>query len=187
MVCVCGRAISKRINLLLDRKSNTLSYRNWQRLSISFLYKEVYEYATFSSLVNSLLRPHAMEAVILLRSRFVGFLGDVEVSQEQKIHADFLTAEGVLVYVSDGHYRMASPLIDGLIRTKVIPLRFPTAPSTNPLFWKSDESLDVLKALVASLQVFDKELIRLAISRSYKLSKVMIGGSLGCLIPRESV
>jgi hypothetical protein len=187
MVCLCGSTFAKRTDSLLDRKSNTLSYRNWQRLSINFLYNEIYEHATFGSLVDSLLRSHATESVVLLRSRFVGFLDVVKVTQEQKIHADFLTAEGALVYVSDTHYRMASPLIDGLIRTKVIPVRFPTAPSTNPPFRKSGESLDILKAVVASLEVFDKELIRLAPSRSHKSSKVIIGGSRGVLVPRESV
>jgi hypothetical protein len=179
--------MSRNIHFLLDRNSNTLSYQNWERLSMKVMNKEIHEYNTFRSLVASLRRPHSRDAVILLRSRFAGFLGDVKVAPQDESLTNFLTEEGVLTDLSEGYYRMASALIDGLIRLKVIPVVFPAAPQTPPPLRNDDELLDVLNALIMSLEVFDRELMRLAPSRSYKSSKVRVGGSRNVRVPRESV
>jgi hypothetical protein len=61
------------------------------------------------------------------------------------------------------------------------------APLTEPPFDNSQQSLDVLSALTESLKCFDKQLICLAPSRSYKLSKVKVNGLYNAPVPRECV
>ena len=51
----------------------------------------------------------------------------------------------------------------------------------------NDEALNILDVLIESLKFIDKDLIRLAVSRSYKTSPVNIRGSLDRHVPRESV
>ena len=140
-------------------------------------------------MVESLRRAEAEDAVGLLRSRFLGFLGDVTVFDEEEDLADFLTTEGVLLRPDPvvPTYRMASALVDGLLRRKVIAYKFRNAPSTEPPFQNSRTSLHVLTALTQSLKCFDKELVRLAPSRSYKSSKVKVSGSSDVQVPRESI
>jgi hypothetical protein len=190
MVCLCGRTISNNIAILLDDNSRTLSSESWERFPIAELYEDIYAYNTFRSMIISLRHPEANSAVKLLRSQFAGFLDDVTMhTDEEEELADFLTAEGVLLRpdVKRPRYHMASPLVDGLIRTRVIPAQFPNAPTTTPPFRSNGTTLRVLDALIESLKVFDKDLIRLACSRSYKSSLVKVGGLSDVSVPRESV
>src|ERR1700722_4288384 len=191
MVCLCGRAISDNITQLLDHNSRTLSYDSWERFPVEELYKEIYAYNTFLFMLSALRRPEANLAVKLLRSRFAGFLDDVTLhTDEDEELADFLTAEGVLLKpdARTARYRMVSPLVDVLIRVRVIPAQFPRAPPTIPPFRNNGKSLHVLDTLIQSLQVFDKDLIRLACARSYKSSStVKVGGLSHVPVPRESV
>jgi hypothetical protein len=81
---------------------------------------------TFRSLRASLRQPQSQEAVSLLRSHFAGFLSEVEISdanETQRRLAEFLASEGVLLKhdLRQGVYHMASPFIDTLIRSQVIP------------------------------------------------------------------
>jgi hypothetical protein len=141
-------------------------------------------------MIISLRRPDANPAIQLFRSKFAGFLGDVTIyTDKDEELADFLTAEGALLRpdVDTRLYRVASPLVDGLIRARVIPVQFPNAPSTPPPFRNNKTALYVLDALIESLKVFDKDLIRLACSRSYKSSSVKVGGLSQVPVPRESV
>lgn len=138
-------------------------------------------------MIESLSRVDASSSVNLLRSRFAGFLGDVTlIDKKVEKDADTLTSEGVLLKpdYTMPCYRMASPLVDGLIRNHLIPARFPNAPSSPPPAQHTGD-VDVLGILVESLRFFDKDLILRASSCSYKTPKMKIHGSRH--VPRESV
>jgi hypothetical protein len=138
-------------------------------------------------MIRSLLREEATSAVNLVQSRFVGFLDVVSLMDaKQEQDADFLTAEGVLLQSAPHDYHVASAFVDGLIRRYLIPEKFPNAPSTNPPMTR-DGRLCILEVLAQSLKFFDKELICLAAARSYKQSKVNVGGFCAVPVPRESV
>lgn len=150
MVCLCGLVISNNKQSLLDR--GEVSYRNWVTFPITQLYKEIFAYNTFRSMVKSLLRPEAEDAVHLLRARFLGFPGNVTVFDKEEDLADFLTAEGALVRPDpvSPTYRMTSALVDGLLRDKVITQKFLNAPYIDPPFDDFRRSLNVLSALTES-------------------------------------
>ncbi|KAF8812558.1 hypothetical protein BYT27DRAFT_7087461, partial [Phlegmacium glaucopus] len=182
MVCLCGRIIFNNLQSLLDDNSKTVMNHTWQQFPADWLYNELFAYNTFRAMLDSLSSSNASPAVALLRSYFLGFLGDVEINNgEQEKFVDFLTSEGVLLKPSASNkYRMASPLIDGLIRTRLIPLLFPLAPRSAPLCHDDGKSLHILNTLIKSLEFFDKDLICLARFRSYKTP-------MGKPVPRESI
>ena len=141
-------------------------------------------------MVDSLLSEKATSAVDLLRSDFLGFFGDISIyNAEQQKHADFLTAEGVLLKpeIDAATYHMASPFVDSLIRQHVIPKKYPNAPSTPIPKRPEGRPMDTLKVLKESLKCFDKNLIREASDRSYKKLDVKVGGLRNIRVPRESV
>ncbi len=186
MVCLCGRTIFKNMHKLICRDSRTISHNLWQRFPAERLYSAISGHNTFDSMIESLSRPEACSPVNLLRSRFAGFLGDVTLTDEKaKKDADTLTSEGVLIKPDPdiACYRMASPLVDALIRNKLIPTIFPNAPSLYVLRIEND--VDFLDILIESLKFFDKYLILMASVVSYKRPKVKVRGSDG--VPRESV
>ena len=188
MVCLCGNTISQNLSSL--QHNGTVSYQDWMEFPDSRLYEEIAAYNSFRSMVESLNRPDAQEAVRLLRSDFLGYSGDVKLSNyNEQCLADFLTAEGVLLKPDrlSPTYRMTSALIDGLVRRNIIANLFPNAPKS-PLPLDESGQLDFLKTLVESLKCFDKELIRLAASHSYKSSKAaIVDGTPYAQVPRESV
>jgi len=189
MVCLCGRTIYRNVQDLVDPQSRTISYYRWQRFPAEQLYGEISLYNTFNSMILSLTRAEYSSSVDLLRSQFAGFLGNVTLTDEKlKMDADTLTSEGVLLKPNPALacYRMASPLVDGLIRNKLIPTRFPNAPSSPPPLQHTGD-VDILGILIESLKFFDKALILNASSCSYKTSKVKIQGPHGRHVPRESV
>src|SRR4051794_25436918 len=97
MICLCGRAIADNLQDEVNQSKN-LTYKTWQDFSIDKLDKRIYTYFTFQRMVDSLLSEQATDAVNLLRSYFIGFLGDVSIEDKTKQkQADFLTAEGVLL------------------------------------------------------------------------------------------
>jgi hypothetical protein len=187
MVCLCGLVIEKHVYDLLN--GSTITYAQWNDFPTNALYDEMYAYNTFRSMVRSLLSSDAKDAVDLLRCRFLGYPGDVSVLDEELDHADFLTAEGVLRKsdLVSQTYHMTSALVDGLLRRKVIAVKFRNAPPTEPPFYNSRQSVDILSALTEALKCFDKRLIHLAPSRSYKISTVVVNGSRKAQVPRESV
>lgn len=81
---------------------------------------------------------------------------------------------------------MSSPLVDGLIRNRLIPALFRNAPSS-PIPYQQTGDVDVLGILIESLKFFDKALIFTASSCSFKMPKVKTHGSPGGCVPRESV
>src|SRR3954463_14670863 len=122
MICLCGRAIAE--NLV---KTDNLTYEAWQDFSTNQLEDRIYAYRTFRRMVDSLLSEKATSAVDLLRSRFIGFLGDVSIEDAtKKMQADFLTAERVLLKpeIDGNHYCMASALVDSFIRQHIISQRY---------------------------------------------------------------
>jgi hypothetical protein len=193
MVCLCGRTIERNMEILVNPQTETsriIPYISWQHFSVERLYGEISQYNTFASMIESLSRAEASSAVNLLRFRFVGFLGDVILTDEkEKKDADILTSEGVLLKSDPAIecYRIASPLVDGLIRNKLIPDIFPNAPSSPLPLQHTGDVIDVLGILIKSLNFFDKALILFASSCSYKTPKVKIHGSDGGHVPRESV
>jgi hypothetical protein len=187
MVGLCGRTIQRNMERLADPQSRSISYSSWQRFPAERLYGEISQYNTFGSMIESLSRAEAFSSVNLLRSLFTGFLGDVTLTDDKKKKdADTLTSEGVLLKLDPtlARYRMASPLVDGLIRNQLIPAMFPNAPSS-PLPCQRTGDVDTLGILVESLKFFDKTLILNASSCSYKKPKMKIFGSHH--VPRESV
>jgi len=84
-------------------------------------------------------------------------------------------------------FRVSSPLIDSIIRQLVIPILYPSCPSTPSPTKFEGGSLDVLETLKIVLQFFDQELIKWASRRSYKISKVYVNGHRNVKVPRESV
>jgi|SRR6266550_1618572 len=189
MVCLCGRTIFKNMHTLISHESRIISYNLWQRFPEEELYDQISSYSTFNSMIQSLSRAENSSSVDLLRSQFAGFLGDVTLTDEDaKKDADILTSEGVLLKPNHHRpcYRMSSPLVDGLIRNRLIPAIFRNAPSS-PIPYQQTGDVDVLGILVESLKFFDKALIFTASSCSFKMPKVKTHGSPGGCVPRESV
>ena len=189
MVCLCGRTIFKNLLPLIDHSAN-LSYQIWQQYPANELYEDIAAYNTFGFMLASLCRLEARDSMTLLRSRFVGFLEDVILQNPAEADAaNFLTSEGVLLKPDPArpHYHMASPLVDGLIRNKLIPRLFPDSPSSTPPLQDEGEGLHVLNTLIESLKFFDKTLIRLAAQNSYKKLKIKIPSVFNGQVPRESV
>lgn len=187
MVCLCGRVIASNTQLLLD--NNVLSYLNWVRFPVERLHQVICADNAFRSMVESLRRDEARDAVNLLRSCFLGFPGDVVVLDKEEHLVDFLTSEGVLLRPDPlvPIYHIASALVDGLLWRKVIAYKFRNAPSAEPPLQNSGKSLHVLNAVTQSLKCLDKDLVCLAPSRPYKSSKVKVGGSNCIKVPRESI
>ena len=184
MVCLCGRAISDNLRILL-RDTKTLTSQSWQNFA-GTLYDHMFAYNTFYAMYRSLLQPNALEALFLLQSRFAGFLDDVQqYNKEEAEYADFLTAEGVLARPSplEPTYRMSSAFVDGFIRTHVLPAKFRNCPSQAPPC--DTKTMHVLEILTEALKYFDKDLIRLAANCSYKTPGRKIPGL--NQVPRESV
>jgi hypothetical protein len=75
-------------------------------------------------------------ALDLLRSYFTGFLGEVQLEGNDVKLAKALTAGGILIKQTalGTSFRMASPLIDGFIRTRLFPFISPNAPAVPPPF-----------------------------------------------------
>ena len=190
MVCLCGRTVCEYLSSLLDSDSENVSYRNWQQFLTNNvnLYDEIQAYDTFGFILRSFARPEAAATVTLLRSCFVGFLDEVELKDDvERDLADSMVSIGALLKPDSvrPYYRMASPLLDGLIRCRLIPNKFPDSPSS--VLPYEDGQFLFLGILIESLKFFDKALIRLAASRSYKTSKVEIPGVPDGHVPRESV
>ena len=184
MTCICGKVVSDNLKTLLDHRSKTITYANWQKFLVSKLHNEILAYNTFRNMVNYLKAPIAHAAVRLFRTAFAGFLGEVEVIDRDEDLADLLTSEGVLSRPNRAHlkYHVTSPLIDSLIRLKVIPHQFPAAPRL-----QLPPDMPIPRILEECLKCFDKELMREARWRSSKVSRVPINGSSNVPVPRESV
>jgi hypothetical protein len=188
LVCLCGLLIQESPDLL-DDSLNTITLEKWRGIPVDKLYDHVTSYNTFKRLAASLLEPRAHDALLFYRHEFAGHTDVVEVGIHQTGLGDFLAAEGVLLKlkVTARDYRVASPLIDGIIRTRIIPKKFPNGPSIHVPFQESQHSVDVLGILLESLKFFDKDLISLASVRSYKTANVPVHGFPEGQVPRESV
>ena len=183
MVCLCGRVVLNHLPSLLD-DGRSVSFSNWQRFPTTALFNAILAYNTFRTLVTSLRTERAQNAVQLYRTRFAGFLEDVDLSESDQILADFLTAQGALSrrVAEEPKYRVASPLIDALVTLQVIPNQFPIAPMIPvPII------LDIPFVLTEVLKCFDKDLIQSAYSCSFKTSMVPVNGSYHSQVPRESI
>ena len=187
MTCICGKVVSDNLKTLLDHQSKTITYANWHKYPVSNLHDEILAYNTFRSMVKNLKTPGAQAAMRLFRTAFAGFLGEVEVFDLDEDLADLLTSEGVLSKPDRAFqkYHVTSPLIDSLVRLKVIPSQFPGAPAISPL--QLPLNALVPRILEECLKHFNKELIQNARWRSSKVSRVPVNGSSSARVPRESV
>lgn len=122
-------------------------------------------------MINSLVNLKGGPAITLLRRRFLGYLNDVDLNDNDKASADLLTSEGVLLkpYSDRLCYRMSSPLVDGLIRTKLLPVLYPLTPPDPPLL-RGDHSLDVFETLKKAVGLFDGRHMADASQTSFKSS-----------------
>ncbi|KAF8639261.1 hypothetical protein AX16_010333 [Volvariella volvacea WC 439] len=124
LVNVCGAAIQ---NDLLPLKDRTLNLARWQNFIPSLL-GNVLEYSTFERMVKSLKRQK--DAVDCLRSRFLGHFNEfVSVLPGGQPLAEFLAALGVLSpkQRDRSQFKMTSPIVDSLIRQRIIPIIYPIA------------------------------------------------------------
>jgi hypothetical protein len=151
MICLCGRAIYSNLSLLLCH-SLTLAYETWQRFPVTDLYLEISDYPTFRSMRDSLMRPNAEAALKLFRSHFAGYLEPVELPEDYENLADFLTTEGVLLRPNRKQrlYHTSSPLLDGYIRTSILPARFFRTPLNPPPIPKNSKRYSHTPCLVSS-------------------------------------
>ena len=111
--------MEENLHRLLDRRNIRLAIEAWQSFSARTLRNRIHSYPTFQSIMLSLEKHE--DAVSLLRCYFCGFLEDVTQPITDVLIGDFLTAQGVLIKrdLKGQTYSMASPLIDGLIRSRV--------------------------------------------------------------------
>ncbi|SRR6266576_4404576 len=146
MVCLCGRTIFNERHTLIDHESRSMSYHLWQQFTAERLYDAISKHDTFHSMIEVLFRAEASSCINLLRSRFAGFLGDVTLTDTAAINdANVLTSEGILLRPNRdiACYRMASPLMDGFIRTESFRTNFRLllhhkshiSPQGVPTFW----------------------------------------------------
>ncbi|ORZ08255.1 P-loop containing nucleoside triphosphate hydrolase protein [Lobosporangium transversale] len=190
MICLCGRSIHEYLRSKVNDSTNCLDYDTWQVFSTHNQNKRMFSYHTFRRMVDSLLSESATDAVNLLRTDFIGYLGDISITDmEQQGLADFLTAEGVLIRLDDSNYRMASAFIDSFVRRYIIPSKYPNAPSESPPKEGQEALLNILETMKIALRFFDKNLIMQAGIRSYKRSgkTVKAMGRYNAKVPRESV
>ncbi|KAG0011910.1 hypothetical protein BGZ80_000336 [Entomortierella chlamydospora] len=181
MICLCGQAIHDNLRSKVNESTKNLDYRTWQDFSIDYLNGKILSHHTFRRIVDSLSSNSATDSVNLLRIHFVGYLGDVSISDlEHQILTDFLTAEGVLIKHDDKNYCMASAFIDSFVKRYIIPTKYPQAPSKPASCYQ--EPLDVPDTLTAALQFFDKDLIRQAGTR--KTAKIF---NFDFIVPGENV
>ncbi|ORY98435.1 P-loop containing nucleoside triphosphate hydrolase protein [Lobosporangium transversale] len=189
MICLCGRSIHEDLRSKVNGSTKCLDYDTWQDFSTDNQNERMFSYHTFRRMVDSLLSESATDAVNLLRTYFIGYLGVISISDMEKQRlADFLTAEGVLIRLDGSKYCMASAFIDSFVRRYIIPSKYPHAPSESPPK-KRGGSLDILEIMKIALRFFDKNLIMQAGSRSYKGSgkTVKVMGDCNVSVPRESV
>lgn len=182
LVNVCGTEIQH----ILPLENEKLTPTCWQTF-IPSLMANVTGYSTFRNMIDLLLQRN--EAVDCLRTHFLGHFDDfVSCPANKKPQADFLTTLGILTPNETGSkFRVISPLIDSLIRPRVISAIYPLIPSTLPPREYEGGPLDFLAALKASLKTFDKDLISRAASHSYKAAKVQVDGHRRTWVPRDSV
>jgi len=137
-------------------------------------------------MVNTLMEQQ--EAVDLLRLKFLGeFDQYIGVDGKENL-ANFLSALGVLSPELGGSkYRMSSPMIDLLIRQRVIPALYPIVPSTPIPKRYAGGPIDIYAILKVVLEIFDGSLIKRAAETSYKTATVKVGGRTKVKVPRESI
>ena len=170
MVNIFGAAIDKTLPYF---EGQTYGLAHWQNLMPSML-GDVLAYGTFYTLVEILRR--YTDAVDCVRLQFLGnfdeFITPVDDNQ-----ARFLAVLGVLTPNDDGSkFKMASPMIDSLVRKCVIPTAYPVCP-TVPAPIKPNGALDCLETLKEAVKVFDKDLIEGAAERAYKTAPVQVDES----------
>ncbi|GES85313.1 P-loop containing nucleoside triphosphate hydrolase protein [Rhizophagus clarus] len=181
LVNLCGRVV--------DAISG--EYSEWILYKINNLGMEISNYATFMRLIKSLKSDDARDAMNLLRTRFLGSLDTEEITDCNELSlVRFLISEGVLIYEGDFRnsktFRMSSPFIDLLIRRYVIPDLYPSYP-LNKAPLRGDYKLDTLRILETALSYFDKDIIQMGSSRSFKIAPGRVNGKTKARVPRESI
>ncbi|CAB4480140.1 unnamed protein product [Rhizophagus irregularis] len=180
LVNLCGRVI--------ESCPNKLDYASWKLYEIEKLGDEISKYRTFKRMTDDLKIKDAMilSGVILLRTRFLGTLNDVKITDNKELElVEFLISEGVLMETGPKTFKMFSPFVDSLIRRHVIADLFPLAPSIHVP--KERGIIKTLEVVKEAIRFFDKEIISRAYHNSFKTAHVYVGGILKNLVPRESV
>ncbi|RHZ83804.1 hypothetical protein Glove_87g232 [Diversispora epigaea] len=189
LVCLCGRAIYRKILLRLDKKRH-ISFDIWKHFSVMLLGGEIIEYQAFLRMKDALLMDDldTRRAVKLLRTNFMSNIDFVPVAENQMDLAFFLTAEGVLIPGEDfGTFKISSPLVRWLILQRIIPQVFPSSPKVEVPYHSSSQTLDILEILKQAIRTFDKENMGLAFIRSSKKVHVNVNKVKNQRVPRESV
>ncbi|RGB29791.1 hypothetical protein C1646_310438 [Rhizophagus diaphanus] len=186
LVCLCGCAIED--NLLRNLNRRCLSYEIWECYKASSLMDAIVNYQTFRNLVKSLQSPKVKNVLDFFRNHFLVDFGH-EINVDADINsAEYLASEGVLVPGKEaGSFKLSSPLVRWLILQRVIPIVFPSCPKEEIPLFRDSNDLDTLITLKLAIRSFDKDIIRLARLRSYKIAKVRVNGKTNQSVPRESV
>ncbi|KAG0055760.1 hypothetical protein BGZ83_007485 [Gryganskiella cystojenkinii] len=188
LVNVCGVALEARLAWLPNGQEANMNH--WGSV-VGNLLSEMQGYGTFQRLVTDLTEKSDSQVLALAfyRSRFLGNTSAMTVYVDginERNLAAYLAALGVLLPAPGNNFKIASPLMDSLIRQTVIPKAYPDAPkTTSPK--RSDGSLDILEVVKTALHFFDKELIAQACRWSYKSSPVRVNNNRNQPVPRESV
>ncbi|PKY53660.1 hypothetical protein RhiirA4_499407 [Rhizophagus irregularis] len=188
LVCLCGKAINS--NLVFKLENGRLTSLTWLNFVINSMQDTIFDYNTFRRMIITLKKKEVRPAIELLRSVFLGSFDFVPIydSEEKKL-AEFLTAEGVLMRdeTDKNNFRMSSIFVDDLIRRRLIPVLYKSAPTCAvPL--KEDDTLDILKILQTAIQFFDKDIISNAFIRSFKVASTLyVDGQKEKQVPQENV
>src|SRR4051812_19024301 len=190
LVCLCGKAINLNLMSKLD-EDRKLSFLTWLNFVIDSMLNKILDYSTFRKMITILTeKKEAKPAVKLLRSTFLGSFNFVKISDSEELKlAESLTAEGVLLRdeMNTENFRMSSIFVDDLIRQRVIPVLYKSAP-TCAVPIKEDDTPDTLKILQTAIQFFDKDIISNAFIRSFKVAYTLyVDGKKKKRVPRESV
>ncbi|KAI1319084.1 hypothetical protein EDD11_004973 [Mortierella claussenii] len=187
LVNISGVAMDDSLVSLPDGEKVDMNH--WRPV-VNTLLSKVSGYGTFQRLIRDLTgqSDRQVSALAFYRSHFLGNTSEmtVRVYECQRHFAEYLAVLGVLYPESEDTFKIASPLMDSLIRQTVIPVAYPNSPNTRPPK-RSDKSLDILEVIKSTLRYFDKDFIVGAHLLSYKVAPVRVDNQPSQLVPRESV
>ncbi|RUS20152.1 hypothetical protein BC937DRAFT_86262 [Endogone sp. FLAS-F59071] len=190
LVNLCGRAIQSYTQEHAHTLKGQLSYRRWKLYSGEPLRQKIAEYHTFDKMIKSLSKDSSRKANDILRAYFLGYQDVVRLTNLNDIAcANFLVSEGVLISIENqtNSFKMSSPLVDSIIRRRVLPLLDTHAPKTAPIKLENG-TYNIWNLVATATSYFNKNILRNAIYRSFKLVRSgKVENRTHCEVPRESV
>ncbi|RUS14156.1 hypothetical protein BC937DRAFT_94264 [Endogone sp. FLAS-F59071] len=190
LVNLCGRAIESYTQEHAHTLKGQLSYERWKLYSGEPLGQKIAEYRTFDKMIKSLSKDSSRKANDILRSYFLGYQDVVRLTNQNDIAcANILVSEGVLISIESqtNSFKMSSPLVDSIIRQRVLPLLDTHAPKTAPIKLENG-AFNIWNLVATATSYFNKNILRNAVYRSFKLvGSGKVENRTHCEVPRESV